>query len=127
VADDLLGQQAHARLTVHLDRRGPLLSLEQVEVVDSPPRLRMQGLLTDQSRITRFVLAGRMVPPQPGSAWEVREEIPLTGDEEFVAFEAKDAAGNVTHGQIALRASVDGPAGTRQGMRGRPPLLGWTF
>ena len=128
VADDLVGQQTRARRTVHLDRHGPLLSLEQVEVAGTPPqqRVRVQGLLTDQSRITRFMLAGRAMPAQPGSAWEVREEFPLTGGEEFVAFEAEDAAGNVTHGQIALRAPVDGPAGTRQGMRVRHPLLRWT-
>src|SRR5204863_5705285 len=87
---------------------------------------RVQGLLTDQSRITRFVLAGRTLPPQPGSAWEVREEIALTGGEEFVAFEAEDVAGNVTRGQIALRAPVDGPAGARQGRPVRQPLLHWT-
>ena len=34
--------------------------------------------------------------------------------------------GNVTHGQIALRVFVDAPAGTRQGMRLRQPLLRWT-
>ena len=128
VADDLVGQQTRARRTVHLDRHGPLLSLEQVEVAGTPPqqRVRVQGLLADQSRITRFMLAGRAMPAQPGSAWEVREEFPLTGGEEFVAFEAEDAAGNVTHGQIALRAPMDGPAGTRQGMRVRHPLLRWT-
>ena len=128
VADDLVGQQTRARRTVHLDRHGPLLSLEQVEVAGTPPqqRVRVQGLLTDQSRITRFMLAGKTVSSQPGRAWEVREEIPLTDGEEFVAFEAEDAAGNVTHGQIALRAPVDTPAGTRQGMRLRHPLLRWT-
>ena len=128
MADDLVGQHARARRTVHLDRHGPLLSLEQVEVAGTPPqqRVRVQGLLTDQSRITRFMLAGRAMPAQPGSSWEVREEFPLSGGEEFVAFEAEDAAGNVTHGQIALRAPVDGPAGTRQGMRVRHPLLRWT-
>jgi hypothetical protein len=118
VADDLVGQQTRGRLTVHLDRHGPLLSLEQVEVVGTPPqqRVRVQGLLTDQSRITRFVLAGRTVPPQPGSAWEVREEIPLTGGEEFLPFEAEDAAGNVTRGQIALRApTASGQQGIREG------------
>ena len=127
VADDLVGQQTRARRTVHLDRHGPLLSLEQVEVAGTPPqqRVRVQGLLTDQSRITRFMLAGKTVSSQPGRAWEVREEIPLTGGEEFVAFEAEDAAGNVTHGQIALRGPVDAPAGTRQGMRLRHPLLRW--
>jgi Glucodextranase, domain B len=108
VADDLVGHQTRSRLTVHLDRHGPLLSLEQVEVAGTPPqqRVRVQGLLTDQSRITRFMLAGRTLPSQPGRIWEVREEIPLTNGEEFVAFEAEDAAGNVTHGQIALRALV---------------------
>ena len=128
VADDLVGQQTHAHLTVYLDRHGPLLSLEQVEVVGTPPqqRVRVQGLLTDQSRITRFVLAGRTVPLQPGSAWEVREEIPLTGSEAFLSFEAEDAAANVTRGQIALRAPVDSPAGTRQGRPARHPLLHWT-
>ena len=37
VADDLVGQQTRARRTVHLDRYGPLLSLEQVEIAGTPP------------------------------------------------------------------------------------------
>src|SRR5262249_22517855 len=51
VAVDLLGHRAQQRLTVHVDRQGPLLSVERVELLGVPPQqqARVQGSLTDRS------------------------------------------------------------------------------
>jgi Glucodextranase, domain B/Curli production assembly/transport component CsgG len=117
VAEDLVGRQAQARITVHLDRHGPLLSLEQVETIGLPlmPRARIQGFLRDASRITRFVLAGQSVPLQQGSAWEFRQEVPLVPGATALPFEVADAAGNVTRGEIALVSPAAEVPGGRQG------------
>ena len=61
VADDLVGQQARAHLTIHLDRHGPLLSLEQVEVMGTPPqqRVHVQGFPYSQPESYHALRAGR--------------------------------------------------------------------
>jgi hypothetical protein len=76
VVADLLGHSTRERLTVYVDRQGPLLLLDRVEVVGSPPlqRVHIDGFLTDRSGITRFVLAGQPVPLPAGTEWEFRQE-----------------------------------------------------
>ena len=81
VAGDLVGQQARKRLTVHLDRQGPLVSLENVDIVGTPPnqRARVQGFVADYSRIVRFVLAGQQVPlPQLDSSDPSKQSVMLS-------------------------------------------------
>jgi hypothetical protein len=124
VAADLLGHSAHERLTVHLDRQGPLLGLDRLEMVGSPPlqRVHVDGFLEDRSGIRRFVLVGRPVPLQPGTAWEFRQEIQLPVGMTSLPFEVEDAAGNITRGEILLTPGAAGPI--REG--GLQALPRWT-
>jgi hypothetical protein len=109
---------------VHLDRQGPLLSLDRVEVIGSPPlqRVHLDGFLEDRSAIRRFVLAGRLVPLSPGTDWEFRQEVPLPMGMTSLPFEVEDAAGNITRGEILLTPAASGP--TREG--GIQELPRWT-
>jgi len=131
VAVDLLGHQARQRLMVHVDRQGPLLSVEQVELLGMPPQqqARVQGFLSvsDHSRVLRFVLAGRPVPLQPGTEWTFRQEVPVAVGTASLPFEVEDAAGNVTRGEIALTPPASGPPGTRQGTPALPTFSRWAF
>lgn len=104
VARDLVGGETHQRLTVYLDRHGPLVSISQIQTVDALPqrRVRLEGFITDQSRITRLVMAGQHVNLQADASGAFRTEIDLPAQRTAVAFEAEDAAGNVTRGDIAL-------------------------
>jgi hypothetical protein len=52
---------------------------------------------------------------RPGSEWEFREEVPLGAGMGALPFEAEDAAGNVTRGEIALSLTEGGPPGIRKG------------
>jgi hypothetical protein len=117
VAVDLLGQQARQRLTVYADRRGPLVSLESVEVLAAPAprRMRVAGLITDDSPIRRFLLAGKVLPVGSESVWTFRQEVPLTPGMASLPFEVEDAAGNVTRGNIALPSPTSVPPGIREG------------
>ena len=111
VAADLLGHSTRERLTVYLDRQGPLLILDRLEVVGGPPlqRVHIDGFLTDRSAIRRFVLAGRLVPLPAATDWEFRQEVPLPAGMTSLPFEVEDAAGNITRGEIQLTPAVDGP------------------
>jgi hypothetical protein len=124
VAVDLVGRLARQQLTVTLDRQGPLLSLDRLERLGTQ-RARLVGLLSDRSRVVRFVLAGQTVSLPPGQEWEFREEVPLTPGTTAIPFEAEDAAGNVTRGAITLAPGEGGPPGVREGAL--PPVQGRLF
>jgi Curli production assembly/transport component CsgG/Glucodextranase, domain B len=128
-AVDLLGRLTRQRLTVHLDRQGPLVSLGTVELRGEPPhqRARVEGLLSDRSRVVRFLLAGRRLPLPAQSEWEFREEVPLAAGMAAIPFEAEDAAGNVTRGEIALAPASNGQPGIQKGEPDLPSLPRWAF
>ena len=129
VSVDLLGQLTRHLITVYVDRQGPLLSLDAVEVLAESPqqRVRVKGFLSDRSRMVRFLLAGRKVSLPPEREWEFREEVSLMAGLTAIPFEAEDAAGNVTRGEIALSPTSNGPPGIQKGEPGLPLLPRWAF
>jgi hypothetical protein len=129
MAQDLLGQRTSQRLTVHLDRHGPLLSLEQVELLGAPPHLyaQVQGVVSDASRITRFVLAGRQMPLLAETAWAFRQELPVSAGTGSLPFSVEDAAGNVTRGDIALTPDARQTPKPQQGHSVPSGLRRWAF
>jgi hypothetical protein len=67
VSVDLLGQLTRHLITVYVDRQGPVLSLDAVEVLAEFPqqRVRVKGFLSDRSHLVRFLLAGQRMPLPP--------------------------------------------------------------
>ena len=126
-ATDLFGRPTRRRVLVHLDRHGPNLSLQQVDLFGVPPqRVRVQGFLSDRNPIKRFILAGREVLLPPGAAGAFQEEVDTPPGTPSLSFEAEDAAGNVTQGEIALGQVASQPPGIRQGTLSLPDVLQWT-
>jgi hypothetical protein len=129
VAVDLAGRQTSQRLVVQLDRQGPLVGVHRATLIGQHPQRRayVEGFLSDQSAIARFVLGGRSVPVRPVSEWEFREEVALPPDRETIVFEVEDTAGNVAHGEIALAVDAPRQPGIRKGAAPEPPLPRWAF
>lgn len=135
VAVDLLGHLTRQQLTVTLDRQGPLVTVSQVARMggSTAPRVLVDGALSDPSGVVRFTLAGRAMTLAGGQEGTFREEIPLVPQMASLPFEAEDAAGNITRGDIAL--TTDLPT-QRQGAVPRwwrwaavlrlPTLAGWS-
>lgn len=116
VATDLAGRQTHQQVLVRLDRYGPHLGLQRVERLAGPPaHVRLQGEVSDQNPITRFLLAGQEVRLGPTNAGTFVEDITVQPGITSLPFTAEDAAGNVTRGDIALELPDSSPASTRQG------------
>jgi Curli production assembly/transport component CsgG/Glucodextranase, domain B len=128
-AVDLLGRLTRQRLTVDVDRQGPLVSLDTIELLPEPSqrRVRVEGFLSDRSRIVRFLLAGRKVPLPSERDRAFREEVALAAGVVAVPFEVEDAAGNVTRGEIALSPTASGQPGIQKGEPGLPGLPRWAF
>ncbi len=125
VVRDLVGHETRKRMTVHLDRHGPLVSIDAVEVVGMPPRphARVQGVVADRSPIARFELAGRRVPVGTATPSAFRQEVPISPRTASLPFEVADTIGNVTRGEIALRLPVQAPV--REGKARTPRLTRW--
>ncbi len=104
VATDLMGRQARKRITVHLDRHGPLVSLDSFELRGTPPtqHVRLEGAVVDRSGVSRFTLAGKTVPLGAGTEWQFRQQVPVASGTRSVPFEVRDKAGNITRGEITL-------------------------
>jgi hypothetical protein len=94
-----------------VDRQGPLLNLDAVDVLAEFPqqRARVKGFLSDRSRMVRFLLVGRRMALPLEREWEFREEVALMAGLTAIPFEAQDAAGNVTRGEIALTLTSNDP------------------
>jgi Curli production assembly/transport component CsgG/Glucodextranase, domain B len=129
VAVDLVGRLTRHRMTIDVDRQGPLVSLYTVELSPEPSqrRVRVEGFLSDRSRIVRFLLAGRRVPLPSERDRAFREEVTLMAGMAAIPFEAEDAAGNVTRGEIALSPTASGQPGIQKGEPGLPRLPRWAF
>lgn len=117
VAVDLLGHATRQRLIVYADRQGPFVGLEKVELVGQPPQqyARVQGFLSDQSRVRRFVLAGQPISTQSATEWNFRTEVPIAPGAIAIPFEIEDMAENITRGAIALGTDAAKPQRTREG------------
>lgn len=117
VAEDLLGQRTTRQLTVHLDRHGPLVSLEAVELLGAPPhqQARVQGFVSDHSRIIRFVLAGQEMPVSAETAWAFHRDLPVPSGTVTLPFAVEDAVGNVTQGDIEIPSTAHRPPKTQHG------------
>ena len=124
IATDLLGQPGKKTLIVEVDREGPLVSIEQVEVHGNQVRIR--GQLSDDTRVTRFALAGRPVLPQPTNLGTFDTEIQIPQGMASLPFEAGDEAGNTTMGRIALKSTGSEPPGTREGKASGAWRTRWT-
>ncbi len=127
-AVDLQGRQTAEQRTVILDRHGPLLSVTSVDLLDGErrQRVRIQGVVSDQSRIIRFQLAGQSIPLPDSPDGGFRQELPRPAGVNALPFEVEDAAGNVTRGTLSLveDAGVE-DAGIRHGYRLSPHWPRW--
>lgn len=105
---DLVGHLARRRITVTVDRRGPIVGLDRAEVIRKETRrfARVQGYVADRSGIVRFVVAGNQLPLEPGNEWEFDTEIPIPSDLTALPFSVVDGAGNITKGYLRLSSAA---------------------
>jgi hypothetical protein len=111
VVTDLIGRSTRQKITINADRQGPLVSLDKVELLGDPShrRARVQGFVSDRSRIKRFLIGQTNVPVPPRSEWEFDRQVPLTAGSIPLPFEVEDIAGNTTMGQIPLSPTAARP------------------
>lgn len=112
-AENLLGKATTRQVVVHVDRQGPMITLNQVK----PGReggLTLSGSIYDEAGVSALTLNGRPVSLQKGT------DVPFTAgvaaDTDTVTLVAADRLGNETSARVPSTASA-------RAARARGPVL----
>jgi len=109
---DLVGRTGTERIAFAIDRRGPQLSIEDVKVLPGG-KARIKGVVEESTGFAKFEIGGE----KPRNLGAGRFEVTAKMENDRVAFEAVDKAGNETKGVIVL--------GPKKGALAAPPVR-WT-
>jgi hypothetical protein len=112
-AKDLTGKVAAREIKVLVDREGPLVAISEPlegKTVHGN-RVTVKGSLWDESGIISFTLKEKKVVLNSRKESSFSREIVLKEGDNMLPFEARDSAGNLTHGELHLvcnpRAGAD--------------------
>lgn len=111
VATDLIGQQSRARVTVLVDREGPVVVIDRAARAGSG-RIRIEGTVYDNVRLGQMEINGQQTPVGPGTESAFAADVPTSATS--FQIEASDAVGNLTRVRIPIPAELRQPS-TRRG------------
>jgi hypothetical protein len=111
VAENLMGGQASRELRIHVDRQGPVISLEPYPSGGAVQN-RIQGFLYDESGEITLSIDGVPVPVPKGE--DVPFSAPVKPGTEQILLVAKDKLGNETQARVDVQSIR---------ARGRYPML----
>jgi hypothetical protein len=103
VARDLLGRETRKEILVQVDRAGPVLFLEPMEIVTGPEEAtyRVSGEVRDGIGISSVMIDGIPVKGILGRSYRFEQTLTVLSDREVVEVVAEDLVGNITHGHVA--------------------------
>jgi tetratricopeptide (TPR) repeat protein len=102
VARDLIGNETKTAVRVVVDREGPAVAIERVGAV-ADGRLRLDGVVYDNSRLGWFQINGRRIPLS--GTVESRFSAELPGGGHTILMEAADTVGNLTQARLPIPAA----------------------
>ena len=100
-AENLLGGRTERSLTIHVDRQGPVISVEPLSS-NSPTQNGIRGYLYDESGKISLTMDGVPIPVPEGE--DVSFAAPIIPESSAVILLAKDKLGNETRAEIALKS-----------------------
>jgi len=102
VAKNLLGKVKKRHIVIHVDRQGPIITLDDLNLDWVGPRkqLSVSGSIYDESGVSDLSINGQPWPIEQGV--EVSFTARLTMDADTLALEARDRLGNLTSDTIPL-------------------------
>lgn len=114
-AADLTGKTLEKVVTVHSDRNGPLIIIED-QMTDGR-KVILSGLVTDDTEITSLIINGQALPvnsvgkpvaDSAGREVEFYREIEIPEGKDTIVISAEDIAMNITKGVIRVNHSESG-------------------
>ena len=104
-AEDLTGKTGHALISVNVDRRGPVVSLDEPfeDLSSSEPAVMVMGHAFDASGLAELEINGRKLPLHEAKAFQIQQRIPLESDEKEVVVKVRDRAENITTATLTTK------------------------
>jgi tetratricopeptide (TPR) repeat protein len=103
-AKNLMGMVAKRTILFHVDREGPLITLEEVETDDADPekRVMIKGSAYDEAQVVALTIGDRAIPIQKGAEIFFTER--LSTKDKSIELVAQDRLGNETRARVTLFA-----------------------
>ncbi|MBI4698152.1 MAG: hypothetical protein HY758_04390 [Nitrospirae bacterium] len=126
-ASDLTGKTSEKTLKIEVDRKGPVIIIEEQQI--SGRKVLLSGFISDDTGISSISLNGHDLAAghKPGMTVlenakleiEIHEEINLPEGDEPIIIKAEDLAENVTTGEVHVTGNSNSRGATQKGL----PLL----
>ncbi len=113
-AKNLLGKVTKRQVSIRVDREGPMITLEDLQIDQAGPgrRVTICGSIYDEAGVSSLTINGQVLAVEAGT--EVPFTRRLTTDTDTLDLVAKDRLGNQTSARIPLVATRS-PVGTHRG------------
>ena len=104
-AKNLMGRISRRSVVIHVDREGPLITVEDLNVSSVAPGQpsTIRGFIYDAAGVSELSVNGRTVPIRKGLEVSFREKLPVNAH--TVMLVAVDALGNRTSAQVDVNIS----------------------
>jgi TolB-like protein len=101
-AENLIGKITKQTLIIHVDREGPVIAIDQIELVHniSGKQVLIGGSMYDEAGVAELTINGRQISFTGGI--EVRFKKKMAIDRDVLEFAAKDTLENETTAQISI-------------------------
>jgi TolB-like protein len=109
-AQNLMGKTAKKTLLFHVDREGPLITLEAIET-DHAGLITIRGSAYDKAQVVALTIQGRAVSLQKGAEVFFAERI--SGKDKSIELVAEDRLGNQTRAGVTLLPQAFGSSAVK--------------
>lgn len=116
-ARNLMGKISARQVIIHVDREGPVITVERIKAVDLPyPSVIAKGWVHDDTDVEAFSVNGEPVLVNAGTETPFATRIQT--DSETLTFEAGDRLGNQTIARVPLQDTLQSSAPIRLALGG---------
>ena len=108
-AGNLIGRTTKRSFVIHVDRQGPVITVEDLMVDPASPEKQatLQGSIYDEAGVSKLIVNGRVIPIRKGLEVPFTQKLPPNSSAVLVV--AVDRLGNRTSAQIDLSLFSRGP------------------
>ena len=104
LAVNLMGKSAHQKLTIHVDRQGPMITIEDLKKTDGSPTLTVSGSVYDPLTTVFLQINGEAVSLKVGSEAFFFYQLPE--NTQTIELIARDKLGNQTTAQLNVAQTL---------------------
>jgi TolB-like protein len=103
-ATDIVGNTSQLQVTVHVDRMGPVISLDPSALRDTATsgKILVRGIVYDDTNLAKLVVNDHRISMPRAKEFELEQYVVLAAAQEEIVVEASDELGNQTMAKISV-------------------------